>query len=75
MPLLIIIYSVMGLLICKYEPFWQDVRVEFLIPMWLLRPVGFLCFFYTYANANLFITGLIFLCGHSLYFSCPFFLL
>ena len=25
MPLWIFIYSMMGLLICKYDPFWQEV--------------------------------------------------
>ena len=28
MQLLIFIYSMMGLLICKYEPFWQEVSVK-----------------------------------------------
>ena len=44
MPLLIFIYSIMGLLICKYQPFWQEVGVESLILRWLLRPVGLLFF-------------------------------
>ena len=41
-PLLIIIYSMMELLICKYEPFWEEVSVEFLILRWPLRPVDLL---------------------------------
>ena len=40
MPLLNFIYSMIGLLICKYEPFWQEISVESLILRWLLRPVG-----------------------------------
>ena len=32
----------MGLLICKYEPLWQEVSVKSLILRWPLRPVGFL---------------------------------
>ena len=32
----------MGLLIYKYEPFWQEVIVKSLILRWLLRPVGLL---------------------------------
>ena len=39
MPLLIFIYSMMGLLICDYAPFWQEVSVESsLILKWPLRP-------------------------------------
>ena len=34
--LLIFIYSMMGQLISKYEPFWQEVSVESLISRWLL---------------------------------------
>ena len=37
-PLLICNYSIMGLLMCKYVPFWQ----KFLILRWLLRPLGLL---------------------------------
>ena len=37
MPLLIFTYSMMGLLICKFEPFWQKVCVESLILKWPLR--------------------------------------
>ena len=29
MPLLIFTYSMMGLFICKHEPFWQEVFVDF----------------------------------------------
>ena len=32
----------MGLLIYKYEPFWQEVSVKSLILRWPLRPVGLL---------------------------------
>ena len=39
-PSLIFIYSMMGLLIYKYEPFWQEVSVISL--RWPLRPVGLL---------------------------------
>ena len=42
MPLLIFIHSMKGLLKCKYGPFWQEVSLESLIPMWPLRPVGLL---------------------------------
>ena len=28
MPLLIFNYSMMGQLVCKYEPFWQEVCIE-----------------------------------------------
>ena len=38
------IHSMMGLLICKYDPFWQEINVESLILRWLLRPVGLLFF-------------------------------
>ena len=41
-PSLIFIYSMMGLLIYKYEPFWQEVSVKYLILRWPLRPVGLL---------------------------------
>ena len=41
-PLLIFIYSMIGLLICKYEPFWREVSVKSLILRWPLRPVGLL---------------------------------
>ena len=33
---------IMGLLICKYAPFWQGFSVKSLILMWPLRPVGLL---------------------------------
>ena len=36
------IFSMMGLLIYKYEPFWQEVSVKSVILRWLLRPVGLL---------------------------------
>ena len=39
----------MGLLIYKYEPFWQEVSVKSLILRWPLRPVGLLFFL---AGAN-----------------------
>ena len=39
--LLIFIYSMMGLLINKYEPFWREVGVKSLILRYL-RPVGLL---------------------------------
>ena len=42
MPLLIFIYSMMGQLISKYEPFWQEVSIESLILRWPLRPLGLL---------------------------------
>ena len=42
MPLLIFIYSMMWQLICKYEPFWQEVSVEPLILGWPLRSLGLL---------------------------------
>ena len=38
----IVIYSMMGLLIYKYEPLWQEVCVKSLILRCLLRPVGLL---------------------------------
>ena len=44
---LIFIYSMMVLLICKYESFWQEVMVESLILRWSLRPVGLLFMMYT----------------------------
>ena len=44
MPLLIFIYSMMWQLICKYEPFIQEVSVEYLILRWPLRPLGILLF-------------------------------
>ena len=40
LALLIFIYSMMGLLIWKYEPFWQKVSVESLILRWPLSPLG-----------------------------------
>ena len=33
--------SMMGLLICKYNPSWQEIIVESLLLRWLLRPMGF----------------------------------
>ena len=48
LALLIFIYSMIGLLICKYEPFWQDVSVESLILKWPVRSMGFL--FYSRTN-------------------------
>ena len=36
------IYSMTGLLICKYEHFWQEVSLESLILRWPLRPMGLL---------------------------------
>ena len=49
-PSLIFIYSMMGLLIYKYEPLWQEVSVKSLIIKWPLRPVGlfFISEFCTY---------------------------
>ena len=44
-PSLIFIYSMMGLLMYKYEPLWQEVSVKCLILRWPLRPVGLLFFF------------------------------
>ena len=44
---LIFIYSMIGLLIYKYEPFRQEVSVMSLIFRWLLRPVGLLFSFYS----------------------------
>ena len=41
-PSLIFVYSLMGLLIYKYEPLWQEVSVNSLILRWPLRPVGLL---------------------------------
>ena len=52
-PLLIFIYSVMGLLICKYEALWQEVSVKSLILRWPLRPVGLLHFIHYYFIWNL----------------------
>ena len=40
----------MGLLIYRYEPFWQEVSVKSLILRWPLRPVGF--FFVTETNCK-----------------------
>ena len=42
MPLLTFIYYMMGVLICKYESFWQEISVYSLLLRWPLRPVGFL---------------------------------
>ena len=41
-PWLIFIYSMMRLLIYKYEPLWQEVSVKSVILRWPLRPVGLL---------------------------------
>ena len=38
-----IIYSMMGMFICKHEPFWQEVSVESLILGSPLKPVGLVC--------------------------------
>ena len=38
---MIFIYFMMGLLMYKYEPFWQEVSVKSLILRWLIRPVIF----------------------------------
>ena len=42
---LFFIYSMMGLLIYKYEPLWQEVSVKFLIFKWPLKPVGLFLIF------------------------------
>ena len=42
MSLVIFIYSMVVLLFCKYEPFWQEVSVESLIRRWTFRPVSLL---------------------------------
>ena len=42
MPLLILIYSMMWQLICKYKPFWQEVSVESLILRCPLSPLDLL---------------------------------
>ena len=43
----------MGLLIYKYEPFWQEVSVKFLIFRWPLRPVVLLLsLYYTFIRRN-----------------------
>ena len=47
MPFLIFNYSMMGLLIYKYEPYWHEDSVKSLILRWLLRPVGLLFSFYS----------------------------
>ena len=49
LPLLIFIYSMMELLICKYEPFWQEVNVQYLILRWPLRPMGLLLWLVVYS--------------------------
>ena len=43
-------YTMMGLLICKYEPFWQEVSVESLILRWPLRPVSLLFLISSYKS-------------------------
>ena len=57
----------MGLLIYKYEPFWQEVGVKSLILRWPLRPVGLLldvvnvfllCYYYRLKRALSFILQL-----------------
>ena len=45
----LIFIIIMGLLICKYAPFWQEFSVKSLILRWPLRPVGLLL-----SNFNLF---------------------
>ena len=47
-PLLNFIYYMMGLLICKYEPFWQEVSVKSSDSLlrWPLRPLGLLLIAY-----------------------------
>ena len=47
MPLLIFIYSMMWQVICKYEPFLQEVSVVSLILRCPLRPLGILFLFST----------------------------
>ena len=37
LQLMIYIYSMLVLLICKYAPFWPEVNVEALILRWMLR--------------------------------------
>ena len=54
---LIFIYSMMGLLIYKYEPFWQEFSVKSLILRWPLRPVYLL--FYS-RNAIFPVSGSVF---------------
>ena len=43
----------MGLLIYKYEPFWQEVSVKPLILRWPLKPVGLLFFSNLFAGTYL----------------------
>ena len=42
---LFLVYSMIGLLRYKFEPFWQDVSVKSLIIKGPLRPVGLLLYF------------------------------
>ena len=42
MSLLILIFSMMWLLICKYETFWQEVSIESLLLRWPLGPMDLL---------------------------------
>ena len=44
MPVLIFTYFIIGLLICKYDLFWQEVCVKSLKFWCPLRPVGLLLF-------------------------------
>ena len=49
-----------GLLIYKYEPFWQEVSVKYLIFRWPLRPVDLLFLFVYYCNTTFYSRLLIF---------------
>ena len=44
MSLLIIIHSMIDLLLCLFDSFWQEDSVEFMILRWLIRSVGLLFF-------------------------------
>ena len=49
MPVLIFTYSIMGLLICKYDPFWQEVRGESLI-LWCPLSPDWTSFVYVFCS-------------------------
>ena len=47
-----LISSVLGMLICKYEPFWLEVSVESPKLRWVLFPKGFLLIYDTCVKAE-----------------------
>ena len=64
----------MGLLIYKYEPFWQEVSVKSLILRWPLRPVGLLLEFVDRKDFRFWVKSFLWVLIHS-FITCLYVLL